>query len=177
MLPFSQQHKIVSDVALSFSLHEKKNTRVSPKIVSRDRAFLSESKYVTKPEQDFRFLVMWTVFKRRTHKIDTLKILQQYTPEDLKYINQEKEKIVLYMNTIEKDFETCGSKILTPKTVLDMYNKKLISCLYVWWYFREDFDLTRIQKRSVQNVQFFIHYFPVIEKYLSNVRPKKEKYA
>ena len=171
MIVWSQQHRIISSLSLSFSKLEKIHAKTSNAILDRDKMFLRESKYQLYTEADFKFIVMWTVFTSNTSKIDTLKKLQQYSENDIKEINYYKEKLVLYKDTIEKDFAIVATKICSPKVVLDMYIKREISILYVYWYFNQkEYNLTRIKKRTVQRINFFMSYFPTIQDYLELIK-------
>ena len=170
MIVWSKQHKIISDTALSFKKLERVHTKVSGSILNRDMMFLKESKNITKTEADFKFLVLWTVFANNSSKIDTMKLLQSYDKDAIKEINKDKELVVLYKNTFMKDQEAVEGLILTPKNVLGLYTKKKISLLFVYWFFEhQDFDLSRIQKRTTQRIQFFMKYFPVVQDYLDSL--------
>ncbi len=170
MLQYSKQHKIINDISLSFSKLEKVHTKISDKILIRDKQFYNTKKYQNFTESNFKFLVLWTVFKNNTNKIDALKLLSSYTQEDLKFVQKQKEKIIVYNNTIEKDFIFMKPKNKNYKTVLDFYKKQDISLLYVYNYFNKNvLPLSRIETKKIERINFFMEFFPSIQKELFKV--------
>ncbi len=172
MLVYSEQHRIVNNTALSFKKNEKTFAKISGASLERDQYFLKARKFETLPEADFKFMVLWSVFKGNTNKIDTLKLLQSYDKEDLKIINKERENIVLYKNTFKNDIGFTNEKIKTPQNILNMYQKNEISYLYVYYYFNKVVDqeikFSRIQQRKIDRIKFFLSYFEPIKNYLEN---------
>ena len=166
MIVWSQQHSIISSVSLSFEKLEKIHPKKSGSIMERDKTFLNPKKYESFILSDFKFLVLYTVFKRSTNKIDTMKLLQNYTKEDIKKILKEKEKMILYENTFQNDLDNLRDKILTLKNIIKMFSENLISPLYVYWYFKQYTPEGRIQKRTVERVNFYMSYFPKIKEYI-----------
>lgn len=169
MLQFSQQHRIINDISLSFQKNEKIHTKISEKILERDIQFLKPKKYESYTEPNFKFIILWTVFKNLSSKIDTLKIVNSYDKEQIKEIMKEKEKIILYKNTFKQDKITMSTKLISKDLVFEMYNKNQISVLYVYWYFYHNTEeLSRIQKKLIQKINFFMSFFPSICKELEN---------
>jgi len=170
MLQFSYQHRIVSDLSLSFQKNIKVHTKISEKIQTRDRVFLKPKKYETYTEMNFKFIVLLTVFKHKCSKINTLKIINSYDKEDIKEIMKHKEKIVLYKNTLDKDETFMLSKIKSKENILNFYNKDEISLLYIFKYFSKNTqELSRIEKKTIQNINLFISFFPKIEQELKEI--------
>jgi len=134
----------------------------------RDQVFYKPKKYLSWRETDFKFLVLWSVFKGNTNKIDTLKKLASLDQDDIKDLNRQKQKIVLYQNTLETDKTVTNAYALTPDLVLKMYKQNKISCLFVVWYFNKHGTegLGRINRRTVQRCNFFLSYFPAVSDYL-----------
>ena len=166
MIVWSQQHSIISNICLSFEKMEKICSKKTTKIMERDKVFLNPKKYESFILSDFKFIVLYTVFKNTSNKIDTLKILQQYTKDDIREILVEKEKILYFSNTLENDFIFVKDKILTSKNIIKMFKKNLISPLYVYWYFLRCESEGRIIKKSVERVKFFMSYFPKVCEYI-----------
>jgi hypothetical protein len=105
-----------------------------------------------------------------TGKVATLKKLNEYTQEDLKRIEKVMESILLYKNTLKKDFEIAETKINTPDVVYKMYKQNQYSILYFYYYFsRYDGELSRIKQREVNKVKFFMEHFPEIKEYIDSL--------
>ena len=166
MLLWSQQQRIVNDLAISFQNLKNTHTKILNSVIDKDKTFLNPKKYETSTKSNFKFMVLWTIFKMSTPKTETLKLIASYEKEDTKRVTEAKEKIMLYQNTFKNDQIFMSSKIATPKGVLGMYKKDQISVLYVFWYFRTDVALSRIQEREVKRINFFMEYFPSIREYL-----------
>jgi len=162
MIVYSKQHKIIQDISLSFQKLERLFVKQNEKTLQRDLIFYKPKKYETYTEIDFKFIVLWTVFKSNTNKIDTLKIMNQYTLDDIKAINKEKEKIVLYKNTLSND-----SKILNTLNkstdIIELYKKNIISLLSVYMLYNNTDNLGRINTRLVDRINYFMDYFPSIK--------------
>ncbi len=168
MLLWSQQQRIVNDLAISFQNLKKTHTKITHSVIDKDKVFLNPKKFETQTTTNFKFMVLWTIFKRSSPKVETLKTLANYEKEEIKELMREKEKIQLYQNTFDEDRVTMSSKMATSVSVLGMYKKGLISVLYVWWYFNKSPDnLSRLQQRTVDRVNFFMEYFPSIQLYLN----------
>lgn len=163
MLTFSAQHRIVNDIALSFQKNTKIHTKISETVLNRDLQFLNPKKYQSYTEANFKFIVLWTVFKNNTNKIDTLKTINQYTKDDIKQIMKEKERILFYEQTIQSDTEIMNTIIKTADNVFKMYKHEAISLMYVFKYFLNQESSGRIQKRQVQRINFFMSFFPKLE--------------
>ena len=170
MLVWSQQHSIISSLSLSFENLKKIHPKRSGATMERDKIFLNPSKYESYILSDFKFIVLWTVYKHSSNKIDTLKLMQGYTKEDIKEILKEKENIVLYENTFKKDQIVSNTKIMTPNNTINLNKKGEISELYLYWYFKNHEPKGRIQTRTVQRNNFLLEYFPKIQSYLNNVK-------
>ena len=171
MLRFSQQHKIINDLSLSFQQNKKIHTKISEKILTRDVQFLNPKKYETYTEGNFKFLSLWTVFRNNTGKIDTLRLVNSYDSDEIKDIMKEKQKIILYKNTIRDDFTFMKSKTKSTKIVLNLYQTGKISCLYVYWFFKQiKTDLSRIQTKQIQKIDFFMSFFPSIQNELNLIK-------
>ena len=167
MLQFSYQHRIVSDLSLTFQKNTKVHTKISEKTQLRDRVFLKPTKYEAYTEMNFKFIVLWTVFKNKSSKIDTLKIINSYDKDQIKEIMKRKEDIVLYKNTLNKDEIFMSVKCKSKENVLNFYNKDEISLLYVFKYFSKNTqELTRIEKKTIENINLFMSFFPKIEQEL-----------
>lgn len=169
MIQFSQQHRIVNNISLSFKNNTKSHAKISEKTLSRDIIFLKPSKYETYTESNFKFITLWTVFKNNTGKIDTLKLMNAYNSDDIKYLMKEKEKILLYKNTFQADSDLMKAKVQSPAIVLKLYNKGNISALYTYWYFQQNEPLGRIQTKQVERVNLFMSFFPGIQEYLDTL--------
>jgi hypothetical protein len=169
MIAYSKQIRIVTNLSLSFQKNEKINVSVSNNTLERDKIFLKPYKYQQYTDSDFKFIVLWIIFKYNISKIGTLKHLQELEIDDIKEIMKEKQKILLYKNTLKNDMKIIKSKITNSINVINLYKKKEISCLYVFWYFENNnYELTRLQQRQLDRIRFFISYFPKIEEYLGN---------
>lgn len=154
-------------MSLSFQKNQKIHTKISDKILTRDVQFLNPKKYESYTEGNFKFITLWTVFKNNTGKIDTLKLINSYMKEDLDDIMLEKNKILLYKNTFSNDEKFMQTKIVDKDFILKSYQKGDISCLYVWWYFHNhNHEQTRIQKRQIDRINFFMTFFGKIQEYL-----------
>ncbi len=171
MLKWSNQHRIVTDTSMSFQKLQKTYLKTSSSLV-RDQVFLKESKYLTKTENDFRFIVLWTILKYSTNAIDTFKMLQSYSLEDLKLIEKDKMKIVLFRDTINKDFQITRPKVLAMPSVNTMYQKGEVSILYFYWFISrlgDDSMHGRVQAKTIERIRFFMEYFPFIRDYLDGL--------
>jgi len=170
MIVYSTQIRIVSSLALSFQKNQQINVSVSNLTLERDKIFLKPVKYQQQIESNFKFISLWVIFKYNTSKIDTLKHLQELDKEDIKDIMLSKQKIALYQNTLKDDQTFMLSKMITPSNVFSLYKKNKISCLYVFWFFRNcNEKLSRLQQRLLDRIRFFVSYFPKIEEYLSMI--------
>ncbi len=169
MIVWSKQHRIINDVSLSFQKTEKVHTKISHTIQQRDKQFLGSQKYQDQTDANFKFITLWSVFKNNTSKIDTLKLLSSYDKDDIKEIMKVKKKITLFQNTIQEDRSFMESKTQDKDSVFAFYKSDNISILYVFWYFQKnkDFNLSRIQKRQIQRINFLLEFFPSIKSYLS----------
>jgi len=173
MIAYSTQIRTVTSLALSFQKNEKINVSVSNTTLDRDKIFLKPTKYQQQIESNFKFISLWVIFKYNTSKIDTLKYLQDLTGNDIKDIMKEKQKLVLYQNTLDQDIIYSKSKILTSTTVFDMYKKNKVSFLFVFWYFKntnsdKKKSLSRLQQRQLDRIRFLLSYFPPIEGYINS---------
>lgn len=171
MITYSQQHKIISDLSLSFSKIKKTFTKPSEKILNRDKQFFNYKKYETFTLLNFKFLVLWTVFKNNSSKIDTMKIINNYTDDDIKNIQKEREKIILYKNTLNKDKKFMLTKAKTTDVIFSMYIQNNISLLYMYHFNKNNkTKLSRIQTKQLNRIIFFISFFPKIEEYLKDIK-------
>ena len=165
MIPYSQQHQVISTIAISFMNKQQIFTRSSNQTIDKDRMFYNPSKYETMVLVDFKFLVLWTVFKNHSTKIGTLQLLKGYDKKDINEIQQIKTSILTYKNTLQNDLDYCRSKIVTPKNILTMLQKEEISILGAYWYLSR-FDLSRLQKRKLEQIEIFLEFFPVVKDYI-----------
>lgn len=173
MLTFSAQHRIINDLALSFQKNEKIHTKISDTILNRDLQFLNPKKYQGYTESNFKFIVLWTVFRNNTNKIDTLKLVNSYDKDQIREIMKEKENILYYEKTIQRDIEAMNPVTKNTENVFNMYKKGKISLMFLYRYFNKDFanlfaNLSRIQKRQLTRVNFFMSFFPKIEEILKD---------
>lgn len=167
MILWSQQHHIISSISLSFENLKKIHPKTSGSALERDKIFLNPNKFELYTVGNFKFIVLWTVFKHSSNRIDTFKLLQGFTKEDLKEILKQKENISLYENTFNKDKITASTKIVTPRNVIQMSKQDIVSPLYLYWYFQQHKPEGRIQTRNVERNDFFVQYFPKIKDYLN----------
>ena len=105
-----------------------------------------------------------------------LKLLQQYTPEDLKNITKQKTKLIYYNNTIQEDINVMKLLLLSPDIVLKLYNQGVISFLGAWWYLQDHNPEGRIQTKLVNKLNYFMSYFTTVQDDLNTIS-KKELYA
>ena len=166
MIPYSQQHQIISQVSLSFQKGQKTFPMVSHKILDRDKIFYRYNRYETTPAGDFKFAVLWTAFKTSSGKVGLFKILNEYDKSDMLQIKKQQRKIMTYKNTLKEDLSFMAHKILTPQTAFRMYKRNEISVLGLVSFLKDDFELSRLQRREYERAKLFISYFPVIDEYM-----------
>jgi len=166
MILWSQQHKIISSIVLSFEKQEKTFAKTSGDILKRDKMFLNPSKYEIYPVADFKFVALWTVYKHSSSRIDTMKLMNNFTKDELKEILSEKQKFLLYENTIKQDDTVAKTKVLIPNTVIKLTKKGELSPLFMYKFFQDIEPQGRIQTRNVQRNNFLMSYFPTIQTYL-----------
>ncbi len=164
MITYSAQHRIVNDLALSFQQSKKIHTKISKRVLDTDLQFLNPKKYSNQTNLNFKFIVLWTIFKNNSNKIDTFKLINSYDKDQLKSIIIAKERILFYKTTLVNDTLVMNRLTKSPKVVFEMYRSNKLSILYVYKFFKEtDYRLTRIQKRQVDRINFFMSFFPKIE--------------
>ncbi len=166
MIRYSQQHRIISNLSLSFQNEQKTYTKISEKILKRDKIFYNPEKYETYTENNFQFITLWTTFKNNLGKIKILGIMNEYTKDDIKIIMRQKEKLLLYKNTFENDLVFMKQYDKRDSVVLDMYLKNKISYMYIYVYFKDRENLGRINSKKIKRIRYFLSYFPAIKSYL-----------
>jgi len=164
MIPLSQQIRIIQDISVSFSKLEKTNTAIGGTL-ERDKIIYNYKKYESYVLSDFEFLVLYTVYKRSSSKFDTIKILNEYTKDDFKYIKRIKENLVLYKNTVKNDFSIFNTKMITPNNIFTLLEDEQVSVLGSYVFLR-NLHLSRIQQKKFLKMEFFLSYFPKIYKFL-----------
>lgn len=184
MLVWSQQHRIVSSLSYSFLKNKMTFLKTSESILERDKIFLSPSKFETYTESDFKFLVLWICFTKNTNKINTLKILQNLSKEDLQNIKKEKYKIINYKFTLEEDLSVLNTYMFkidkycntsfNISLLQELFFKNKISVLCVYKYLKGEVKLnetpktlTRIQKKFIERIDFFMSFFEKIKEDLN----------
>lgn len=167
MLLWSNQWKIVNDISLSFQSNKKVHTKISGRILERDRMFLNPDKYSTYTESDFKFLVLYTCLTKSNSKIDTLKSLQIYDTKDKKNINLQKNKMIYHHNTLKEDIQIMNTYVMTPEVARQLYEKGEISFIGVWWYLKDKEVQGRIQTKFKQRLDYFMSYFDKVKENLN----------
>ena len=170
MILFSQMHNIISSTAVSFSsgnvLHVKNNS------IERDQAMFKYKRWETTPLNDFRFLVIYLVYKHNANKFDIFRMLNEITKEELQAIQKIKEKLVLYKKSIIEEISFVKTKIINPGNIIKMYTKNEISEVgyyYFMWHFNRIGRLSRIQDKKLRQIMMFMDYFPVIKNYIATI--------
>ena len=176
MITWKSQHRIVSDLSVSF--RDLREIHLPESNLSKhqetDKMFLSPKKYETQTLSNFKFIVLWTVFMFNSPKIDTLKHLQSYSDKDIKDIQKNRNTIIGYKNILRYDIKyivkTKNQRPITPWVVYELYRHKRLSFFFTYWYFRNnDYDLGRIKNREIQKLNLFIGYFEPIRTYLDEL--------
>jgi hypothetical protein len=155
---WSTQWKIVNDISISFQTNEITNVKIS-KNIERDKLFLNYNKYSHHTKENFKFIVLWTCLTYNTSTTGTLKKLNTYTKENLMYINQQKDKMTYYCNTLKEDTETMKPCILNFANVKYLYNTGQISIVGLWSFLKSYSPETRLEKKFYNNVKLFMSYF------------------
>ena len=166
MLLWSKQWKIVNDCSISFMKNEKTHTKISEKILQRDKIFLNPEKYSNYTEQDFKFIVIWTCLMNPTNKIGILKILQNYTKDELKSIQNEKTKIIYYNNTLNKDKNVLNEYRMNFLLAKELFKTGKISIIGLWYYIHDKSPEGRIQSKFYDKIRYFISYFKKIDQFI-----------
>ncbi len=163
MILWSNQVKIVNDFSLSFQKNEKIHTKIQESVLQRDKSFLSPSKYDQYTKSDFKFIVLWTCLNYGANKIDTLKILNNYSKDDINIINHHKNKLINYKSTIKNDKIFMNQYQNTLSSVMNAYYKGNINIASTWLNIKDKKPETRVQKKFINNINFFMSYFDKIK--------------
>jgi len=158
MLVWSEQWKLVNDISLSFQKKEKVFIKVN-KSMERDKLFLNPNKYSAFSKNDFKFFVLWTCFTYNTNSIGTFKKLNSYNKENINYINQQKDKMVYYCNSLEDDKKLMSLCLLDYNIIKQFYNQDKISIAGLWWFLKNNKPKTRTQIKLFNNTKLFMSYF------------------
>lgn len=167
MLLWTEQHKIISTVCLSFKNYKKTFAKTSHKTLEHDKIFLNPTKYETTPKSDFTFIVLWLVYKKNLSKVKLMETLQTLTREEKIEILHCKTQILTYQKTLQEDKLYLEKIIQTNNNVYKSFIQNKISFLGFWWYFRNKEITSKIQKRTFNRVDTLLDFFPKIKEYIN----------
>ena len=160
---YSEQHRIINHIVISFKNKKTTYTKVSFKQLDQDLLFYNPDKYKFYTLEDFTFLVLWTVFKNNTNRIDTLKTLRGYQKEELRDIRIQKDKFTYHEKTKQEDITYLNTKIVTRVNLSKMYQNKDITELGYYHYMSNLGGLTRIERRTFDRVHLFLDLLDLVD--------------
>ena len=119
--------------------------------------FYNFDKYKEISTADFKFMVIWTALcSENRYKI--MEKLRDYSKEDIDKIKKEKEKIILFKNTLKKDEYNIK---ITDTDIFSLYEKGYVSIIQMGNYFKDNQPQGRIQLKTKQKIDIFMSYFKI----------------
>ncbi len=164
MLLKSQQQQIIQSVSISFLLSTITHLKYQDQNIG-----LNTKKYETLTKEDFNFLVGWTCFKYNTSAQKTATILNAYTKDELKVIQQYHDQIKNYKFYLEIDLKNMNTKQdINPNKLFNQNELSLVGLL--WFQIKK--TKTRIEKKQKQNANLFLDF--LIQNYNQDLAQMKQ---
>ena len=147
MILFSQQIETMNKIYNKF--YPNSSLHSSAKELERYKIFLNPKKYEGKTIQDFKLIVLWTIFRKNPkNKVDLLCIMNDMSESDIKDVMKFKRILESYEWQKNEDL-----KII--KDPMTQYRRDEITFLGLYYYYKKHPEKIkgRILKRELKNIE------------------------